>query len=152
LSKKLKNVDKEMKAVEPQEILAEGRLEAWQQLTATIEARHNVKTVKAPETCLAMMQAVDSVGETPFYLGEVLMCEAAARVDGVIGYGFALEDDPERAWCLAVIDAALAAGLPEGREIRAAIDGEGRQLLEERRLVQDLVAGTMVRFAVMEGQ
>jgi hypothetical protein len=51
-----------------------------------------------------------------------------------------------------VLDAALAAGLPEGREIRAAIDGEGRQLLEERRLVQDLVAGTMVRFAVMEGQ
>jgi alpha-D-ribose 1-methylphosphonate 5-triphosphate synthase subunit PhnG len=141
-----------MTAVEPQEILAEGRLEVWQKLAAAIEARHNVKTVKAPETCLAMMQAVDSVGETPFYLGEVLMCEAVARVDGVLGYGFALEDDPERAWCLAVIDAALGAGLPEGPEIRAAIDGEGRQLLEERRLVQDLVAGTMVHFAVMEGQ
>jgi alpha-D-ribose 1-methylphosphonate 5-triphosphate synthase subunit PhnG len=141
-----------MKAVEQQEILAEGRLEVWQQLAAAIETRHNVKTVKAPETCLAMMQAVDSVGETPFYLGEVLMCEASARVDGVIGYGFALEDDPERAWCLAVIDAALGAGLSEWQEILAAIDGEGRQLLEERRLAQGLVAGTMVHFAVMEGQ
>jgi alpha-D-ribose 1-methylphosphonate 5-triphosphate synthase subunit PhnG len=127
-------------------------LETWKQLAAVIEARHNVKTVKAPETCLTMMEAVDSVGETPFYLGEVLMCEAVVKVDGVIGYGFALEDDQDRAWCLAVIDAALAAGLPEGREIRLAIDGEERQLLEERRLVQDLVAGTMVHFAVMEGQ
>jgi alpha-D-ribose 1-methylphosphonate 5-triphosphate synthase subunit PhnG len=98
-----------MMAVEPQEILAEGRLEVWKKLSTMIEARHNVKAVKASETCLAMMQAVDSVGETPFYLGELLMCEAVARVDGVLGYGFALEDDPERAWCLAVIDAALGA-------------------------------------------
>ena len=66
--------------MEPQEILAEGRLEAWQQLAAAIAARHEVETVKEPETCLAMMQTVDSVGETPFYLGEVLMCEATVRV------------------------------------------------------------------------
>lgn len=134
------------------EILAEGRLETWQQLTAAIEARHRVEIVKAPETCLVMMQTVDSVGGTPFYLGEVLMCEAAVRVGGAIGYGFALEDEPGRAWCLAVIDAALAAGMPEEREIRAAIDDEGRHLLDERQLAQDLVAGTMVRFATMEGQ
>ena len=90
-----------------------------------IQARHQVETVKAPETCLAMAQAVDSVGETPFFLGEVLMCEAAVRVDGTPGYGFALDDEPELAWSLAVIDAALAAlpaELPEGQEIRAAID------------------------------
>ncbi len=138
--------------MEQQEILAEGRSSAWQQLAAAIEAGHQVETVKAPETCLAMMQAVDSVGETPFYLGEVLMCEAAVRVDGVIGYGFALDDEPERAWYLAVIDAALAAGLPEGQEIRAAIAAEEQQLLKERRPEQDLVAGTTVRFATMEGQ
>jgi alpha-D-ribose 1-methylphosphonate 5-triphosphate synthase subunit PhnG len=149
---KLKKVDKEMITVELQEILAEGRLEAWQQLAAAIETGHRVETVKAPETCLAMMQTVDSVGETPFYLGEVLMCEAAVRVDEVIGYGFALEDEPGRAWCLAVIDAALAAGLPEEQEIRAAIDDEGRHLLAEWQLVQDLIAGTMVHFATMEGQ
>jgi alpha-D-ribose 1-methylphosphonate 5-triphosphate synthase subunit PhnG len=138
--------------MEQQEILAEGRLDAWQQLAALISTGNEVETLKAPETCLAMMQAVDSVEETPFYLGEVLMCEAAVRIEGAVGYGFALDDDPERAWCLAVIDAALAAGLPEEQEIRAAIAAEGQRLLKERQLEQELVAGTMVHFALMEGQ
>jgi alpha-D-ribose 1-methylphosphonate 5-triphosphate synthase subunit PhnG len=137
--------------MEQEEILVEGRLEVWQRLATVIAAGHLVETVKAPETCLTMMQAVDSVGETPFYLGEVLMCEAVAKVDGVPGYGFALDDQMERAWCLAVIDAALAAGLPEEPEIRTAIAGEGRWLTEHRRQERDLVAGTAVRFQTMGG-
>ncbi len=138
--------------MEQEEILAEGRLEVWQRLAAAIAAGHQVETVKAPETCLMMMQAVDSVGETPFYLGEVLMCEAVAKVDGVTGYGFALDDQLERAWCLAVIDAALAAGLPDAPQIRTAIADECQWLMEGRRLEQDLVAGTAVRFETMGGR
>lgn len=135
-----------------QEVLAEGRLEIWQQLAQMVAAKHKVEVLQAPETCLAMIQAIDSVGEIPFYLGEVLMCEMAVQVDGVTGYGFALEDEQDRAWCLAVIDAALEANIPEEPEIRAAIAAEERHLLDERQREQDLVASTMVRFAVMEGQ
>ncbi len=138
--------------MEQQEVLVEGRFEVWQQLAADIAARHRVETLQKPETCMVMMQAKDSVEKTPFYLGEALMCEAGVQVDGTAGYGFALEDEPERVWCLAVIDAALTAHLPEEQEIRAAIAAEERRLQGEQQRERDLVASTMVRFAMMEGQ
>jgi alpha-D-ribose 1-methylphosphonate 5-triphosphate synthase subunit PhnG len=133
------------------EIMAEGDLERWLDLAQTIVDRHKVEIMMPPEPCTAMLQAVDSVGGTPFYLGEVLMTEAAVAVDGVAGYGFALEDEPRRALCVAIIDAALAAEVPETAAIRRALDNEAACLHTRARREESLVAATKVNFAIMEG-
>ncbi len=133
------------------EIMAEGDLGRWLDLAQSIVDRHKVEIMMPPEPCTAMLQAVDSVGCTPFYLGEVLMSEAAVAVDGVAGYGFAIEDEPQRALCVAIIDAALAAEVPETAAIRRALADEAARLSAQAKREESLVAATKVNFAIMEG-
>ncbi|NPV91846.1 MAG: phosphonate C-P lyase system protein PhnG [Firmicutes bacterium] len=134
-----------------QEILAEGEKRVWVWLTEKIAARHPVKVLKPPETSLVMMRARDSVEDSEFYLGEVLITEAVVEINGVLGYGIALEDEPERALCHAVIKAALAADLPEREEIQEVVDQQRRQAESASDRKEGMVAGTRVRFAIMEG-
>jgi alpha-D-ribose 1-methylphosphonate 5-triphosphate synthase subunit PhnG len=137
--------------VELREILAEGSFAVWLKLAEEIAKNHDIQVLRAPETCTMMLQAVDSVGQTPFYLGEVLMTEAAVELGGRIGYGFALEDEPERAVCIAVIDAALTAEVAESKYIREIIAAEAERITRHRRRENGLVAATRVNFAIMEG-
>ncbi len=133
------------------EIMAEGDLDRWLDLAQLIVDRHEVEIMMPPEPCTAMLQAVDSVGCTPFYLGEVLMSEAAVAVNGVAGYGFALEDEPRRALSVAIVDAALAAGVAETEAIRQALADEASRLQRQTKRDESLVAATKVNFAIMEG-
>jgi alpha-D-ribose 1-methylphosphonate 5-triphosphate synthase subunit PhnG len=137
--------------VELREILAEGAYMVWLRLAEEIAKNHDIQVLRAPETCTMMLQAVDSVGQTPFYLGEVLMTEAAVAIGGQTGYGFALEDEPERAVCIAVIDAALAAEVAMSEYIGKIIAAEAERIMTRRRQEKSLVAATKVNFAIMEG-
>lgn len=137
--------------MELQDVLTRGDFPLWQEIARGIAERHEVKVVQNPDTCLVMMQALDSVGGTPFCLGEVLISEAAVTVDGVVGYGVAIEDEPARVLCFAVINAALAARVPEEEEILSAIAAEKERLLRMQRREDSLVAGTKVCFDIMEG-
>ena len=137
--------------MELQAILAEGSIMVWVRLAEEIAKKHDVQILEAPETCTVMLQATDSVALTPFYLGEVLITEAAVSLDGVTGYGFALEDDPERAVCGAIIDAALSAGVSEEPYIREVIAAEEQRVISCRQTEAGLVAATKVNFAIMEG-
>ncbi|MBP1843233.1 alpha-D-ribose 1-methylphosphonate 5-triphosphate synthase subunit PhnG [Rhizobium petrolearium] len=62
-------------------------------------------------TGLAMLPMVDTVRDTAFHLGEVLLAEAHIRVPerNVEGYGAVIGRDLEHAMAIAVIDAAIAA-------------------------------------------
>lgn len=137
--------------MEFREVLAEGALAVWEDLAEMIAARYEVKVLQEPETCMTMMQAIDSVGHTPFYVGEVLMTEAVVSINGAAGFGFVLEDEPVRALCMAIIDAALTAHIAEEAEIRRVIAAERQSAVERQRREKALVAATRVRFAIMEG-
>lgn len=133
------------------EVLAEGNLALWERLADEIAARYEVVVVEPPATGLVMLQAKDSVAETPFYLGEVLITRATVTINGVVGYGLTLEEEGVRAICMAVLDAALAASLPESEGILAAVAGEDRRLMELRTAEEHFLAGSKVHFAIMEG-
>lgn len=134
-----------------QQVLVEGNLGEWRTLAELVAQRHEVKVLQAPAACLVMTQAIDCVGQTPFYLGEALMCEAAVAVNGVTGYGFTLEDDPVRALCIAIIQAGLAAKVPESGEILTSINDQRVRLSRHSAREEALIAGTKVQFAIMEG-
>lgn len=131
--------------------MAEGNLLVWEDAAEMIAARHNIKVLQEPEICMTMMQAMDSVGHTPFYVGEILMTEAAVSINEATGFGFALEDEPVRALCIAIIDAALTAHIEEEVEIRCIVAAEEQRILERQQQETALVAATQVRFAIMEG-
>lgn len=73
--------------------------------------------VLANRTGLAMLPFVDTVRNTNFHLGEVLVAEAHIRIPerNIEGYGAVVGRDLEHAMAMAVIDAAIAAGHETGR-------------------------------------
>lgn len=133
------------------EVLTEGSLSEWEDIAEMIAAKYEINILQEPETCMIMMQATDSVGHTPFYVGEVLMTEAVVSINNATGYGFVLEDEPVRALCMAIIDAALAAHLAEEAEIQSRIAAEEQYVLQRQQQEAAMIAATRVRFAIMEG-
>lgn len=132
-------------------IFAEGDFAIFENLANTVLGRADVKVVKEPRTCLVMMRALDSAEQAPFHLGEVLITEAAVELDGVLGYGFALENQPVKALCFAVLEAALQAGHEAAPTILAAFRNQAAAVAEKRRQEGARLAGTRVNFDVMGG-
>ncbi|MGV3553349.1 phosphonate C-P lyase system protein PhnG [Rhizobium sp.] len=95
------------------EILASGRPEPVKACAEDVLDHLGDVAVIANRTGLAMLPYQDTVHGTSFHLGEVLVAEAHIQVPGleVEGYGAVVGRDLEHAMAMAVIDAAVAAGL-----------------------------------------
>ena len=119
-------------------------------LADEIADRHDVRTVAEPSQGLVMTPMRETARGSRFYLGEVLVTEAKAQIDGRIGLGIIAGDDAESAWQLAVIDAAYNAELPETRGWDAALTEEAEVI--ERRLGEEhaRVLETRVDFQTMD--
>ncbi|MGK6315477.1 phosphonate C-P lyase system protein PhnG [Neorhizobium sp. DT-125] len=94
------------------DILAASRPEAIRACAEDVLTDLGSVSVLANRTGLAMLPFVDTVRNTAFHLGEVLVAEAHIRVPDrdVEGYGAVTGRDLEHAMAMAVIDAAIAAG------------------------------------------
>ena len=88
-------------------ILVEGDLERIKAFVLQMEKQYSIHLTKSPSTCLTMIKAEDSLEKQPFYLGEALTTEAEVAINEKTGMGICLGDDPQRAYCIAVIDAVL---------------------------------------------
>lgn len=71
-------------------------------------------------TGLVMLPMRDTVADTDFHLGEVLVAEAHIRLQDaqIEGYGMVTGRDLQRAMAMAVIDAAAMAGMDKERLAR----------------------------------
>lgn len=131
--------------------LVESSFLIWQKLGKKLASHYQVKIIQAPETCLVMMPARDSVERSSFYLGELLVTEAVVEINGHRGYGLAMEDRPEHALTYAIIDAALNGGLPEVEEIKQLLKQADDEINKRFELEKRMVASTRVNFAILEG-
>jgi alpha-D-ribose 1-methylphosphonate 5-triphosphate synthase subunit PhnG len=80
-------------------------------------------------TGLVMLPYTDSARGVVFHLGEVLVSEAQVRlpVSGVEGYGMCMGRDLVQAVAIAILDAALTAGVMTD-DIMAFIDKQAEEL------------------------
>ncbi|MGO4623870.1 phosphonate C-P lyase system protein PhnG [Ensifer sp. 2YAB10] len=126
-------------------ILAAGRPDPIKNCAEQVLDALGEVSVLVNRTGLAMLPFVDTVRSTAFHLGEVLMAEAHIRVPshGVEGYGAVVGRDLEHAMSVAVIDAAIAAGLSR-EQILACLDAERAQQDEADRARLRKVEATRV--------
>ncbi|MBN9887985.1 phosphonate C-P lyase system protein PhnG [Salipiger abyssi] len=90
---------------------------------------------------LVMLPMRDTVTGTDFHLGEVLVSEAHIRLPGGIeGYGMVTGHDLERAMAMAVIDAALSAGVAVARLTRVIAEEAARQAEQDRETLRAIEA------------
>lgn len=94
------------------DILARSQPEAIKEFAETLIDHLGPIDVVTSRTGLAMLPYVDTVQNTAFHLGEVLMSEAHIRLpeQGVEGYGAIVGRDLEQSMAMAIIDACMAAG------------------------------------------
>jgi alpha-D-ribose 1-methylphosphonate 5-triphosphate synthase subunit PhnG len=97
-------------------------------------------------TGLAMLPYTDTVQNTAFHLGEVLMAEAHIRLadHGVEGYGAVVGRDLEHAMAMAVIDASFASGIGK-TGIEKFLTSEQRRQMQDDDVRLRKVEATRVR-------
>lgn len=130
-------------------ILCECPLEPLKALVEELEGEFEVTVAKEPSVCLTMIRAEDSLEKQEFFLGEALTTECEVTVDGKPGFGLCLGEEPERGYCIAVLDALLCEGAKDERIERFLREQEEAA----RRRDQEDYARTMstrVDFKLME--
>src|SRR5262245_40764833 len=132
------------------DVLCECDREPLKTLVEGLEMQHEVTIVKEPSVCLTMIRAEDSLDRQEFYLGEALTTECEVAVDGSVGYGLCLGDEPVRGYCLAVVDALAHGSDGLAPEIATFIETQ-RHLIGARETEEfNHVLRTQVDFKLME--
>ncbi len=134
-------------AVDADYVLCECSLDRLRGLVEELEARHDIVMLRQPSVCLTMLRTEDSLEKQEFFLGEALTTDCEVTVDGRPGYGLCMGDQPQRCYCLAVVDALRDRSLPE---IEQFLTAEGAAIAAEERREFNLTLRTQVNFKLME--
>lgn len=135
-----------MNRAERTKIMVEGDPNWLKQMAEQIESRYRVEMVKRPEKSLVMTKVRDSVSQQPFYVGEVLITECTVSIAGHYGFGALMGEQFERAYQLAVVDAAWNAGLPETNTWLERFKQEEKEILRRHKQELMRVMRTKVQF------
>lgn len=115
-----------------------------------VEQHYDVVVVDEAENGLTMIKMRESAQQSLFYLGEVLMTEVKAQIGDAVGIGIIRGDEPERAYDLAVIDAAFNGKLPITLVWESQLLSEERRWLKQKARKQSQIMETQVNFDVMD--
>jgi alpha-D-ribose 1-methylphosphonate 5-triphosphate synthase subunit PhnG len=133
-------------------VLVECNLQALISFVEELEKSINIKVVREPGICLTMVRAEDSVEKQEFYLGEALTTECEVLVDNQMGYGVCLGDEPQRAYCIAVVDALLQSGKHYNNEIKNFLETQAAIIVQNEQEEFDQIMRTRVDFKLMDEQ
>jgi len=115
-----------------------------------IAGNHSVVLLKKPEKMLVMLKVRESACNSLFYAGEALACACTVRIGDIKGFAACLGDDTDKVYAMAVIDAALNAGLPERDIILESLRAWEEDILRKQSVEAELTMSTKVNFSVME--
>lgn len=88
------------------EILALSDTKVLEDMVLTVEEKFEIKTLEEPNNGLVMVKMRESAQKHLFYLGEVFVTECKVLINGVVGLGLIRGAHPQKAYCMAVVDAA----------------------------------------------
>ncbi len=108
-----------------------------------------IKILSGPQQGLVMLRMQETVADSQFNAGEVLVTEVRLELDGQFGFGMTMGQRPRQAMALALVDAARRKGGPLAAQLDERLDELARQLQADRQKEYDLVAATKVDFETM---
>ena len=112
--------------------------------------KSQVRLLSGPRQALVMLRVRESVANSLFHAGEVLVTEVKLELDEQFGFGMIIGDSPRRAMAVALVDAALRKGGPVAEQLQHELATLDRQLAEHHQQEQALVAKTKVDFERMD--
>lgn len=115
------------------EILVNSPIAFLKKLANIIESQYELSTIEKPNSGLVMMKMRESAKKHLFYLGEVFVTECKVLLNDVIGLGIIQGSHSKKAHCLAVIDAAYNAHVPETILLDRLLEKASHELKEAKR-------------------
>lgn len=112
-------------------------------------ANSKVKLLTEPRQGLVMLRVKETVANSQFNAGEVLVTEVKLELEEQFGFGMVIGDSPRRAMAIALVDAALAKGGPVADQLQHELVELGHQLARSHQHLQALVDTTRVEFERM---
>ncbi len=129
--------------------LVEAPLAPLQALVEGLERQHSVVIVRAPEICLTMLRAEDSLDRQEFLLGEALTTACDVSINGIPGYGLCLGEEPVRAYCIAILDSLREQNRIDSAT-QIALDSFAREVDLAQRAEFAHILRTQVDFKLLE--
>ncbi|MCX7709161.1 MAG: phosphonate C-P lyase system protein PhnG [Clostridia bacterium] len=133
------------------QVIAEGRIEKLRDIADTIVNHVPCRIISNPSPGMVMVKHTDPLEKTPFYLGEAFVTQCEAEVDGCMGYGCVLGDEPERAVFGAIIDAVLGNKNRMAPSVNPMIEEEARFIKDQWTRESRQISKTKVNFDVKKG-
>lgn len=111
--------------------------------------KRQIKLLSGPRQGLVMLRVRETVANSLFNAGEVLVTEVKLELDEQFGFGMVIGNNPRRAMAVALVDAALRKGGPIADQLRRELIELERQLTDANQQMNGLVAATKVEFERM---
>lgn len=99
-------------------------------MSEEIQMNYDVTVIKEPSKTLAMIKMREPVRQSLFYIGEVIVYEAIAELNGIKGTAVTMCDDREKTLHMAVIDAAVNKGVFHGMDRLLTLEKEQLEITE----------------------
>lgn len=107
-----------------------------------------VTMISGPRVAMVQLRMQESVANSVFNAGEILVTETRLELNGTFGFGMIIGNDPTFATALAVIDAALRLPGDPHADLRTAINDLGDQLSTSQQRQFAAANSTKVEFDV----
>jgi len=108
--------------------------------------KSQVKLLSGPRRALVMLRVRETVANSLFNAGEILVTEVKLELDGQFGFGMIIGDSPRRAMAVALVDAALRKGGSVADQLQRELAELDHQLTKKNQHLEALVATTKVEF------
>jgi alpha-D-ribose 1-methylphosphonate 5-triphosphate synthase subunit PhnG len=105
-----------------------------------------VTIISGPKVAMVQLRMRESVNNSVFNAGEILVTETRLELNGTFGFGMVIGNNPEHATALAVIDAALRMPEPAHASISDTISQLGTELHVRQQRQFAASASTKVEF------
>nr|MBA2682756.1 phosphonate C-P lyase system protein PhnG [Ktedonobacteraceae bacterium] len=103
-------------------------------------AASQVRLLRGPQQGLVMLRVMETVANSQFHAGEILVTEVRLELDGQFGYGMVIGDSPRRAMAVALVDAALRKDESVARQLKQELATLQQQLRLNQQRLYDIAA------------
>jgi alpha-D-ribose 1-methylphosphonate 5-triphosphate synthase subunit PhnG len=107
-----------------------------------------ITMISGPRVAMVQLRMQESVANSVFNAGEILVTETRLELNGTFGFGMIIGNDPTFATALAVIDAALRLPGDPHVDLHTAINDLGDQLSTSQQRQFAAANSTKVEFDV----
>lgn len=105
-----------------------------------------VTIISGPKVAMVQLRMRESVNNSLFNAGEVLVTETRLELNGTFGFGMIIGNNPEHATALAVIDAALRMPTPLHPPLENTLAKLDTELMQRQQRQFAASASTKVEF------